>query len=442
MSSLACLIRSAVAALALGGALTCAARSQTVPANAVVFSAGQSDPCCGGTLPVSLAAAEGVPVFFASIIGLTHYGCCPTPDVPPDGTFAFGGTDIDPLGAISGIRLPSRLPLLGVFVGPEEPTGSPPATLDFNTIGLDFDAIEPELNQVFFIGDGRNSAGRLQRFVPPAGASRMFLGFADGSSFMGQPTSYGDNQGALTVLPALGSGLLTYFTFDGDLADSCPAGFSTTINGNPTYVPGMNAAAMRFDGDDWIRVNHGGVLTFDLDDQSFSISCFVRFDDLNSEFTVYQDRFGSNASASYNLSMNASYPRLAEDSWFAPGNYACTASAPSARQWVHVATTFDPLVGKRMYVNGQPVDAVAPPAPGFQPNNHGVLTIGAGWYPSSMQNHLRGDLDDLRIYNRALSADDVRLLAGHQCPGDADRNSTVNFQDITAVLSNFNASCP
>lgn len=247
---------------------------------------------------------------------------------------------------------------------------------------------------------------------------------------------------------SLSDGLIAHFPFDGDAADHGPSAHAAVVNGNPSYVPGMNAGAMRFDGDDWVRVNHGGGLTFDLDANAFSISCFVRFDDFISEFTIYQNRFGDNSPVDYNLSMNISYPRLAQSAWFGSGtnyNYNAIANIPLQKQWIHVATTYEPSIGKVLYVNGMPVDSV-PPAPStageFVPNNHGTLTIGAGWYPDSMQNFLRGDIDDLRIYNRALSADDVRLLAGYQCMGDADRNSAVDFADITAVLVNFSAACP
>lgn len=243
----------------------------------------------------------------------------------------------------------------------------------------------------------------------------------------------------------LTTGLVAHFTFDGDAGDSGPFAYPTIVNGDPVFIPGMNAGALRFSGDDWIRVNHGGGLTFDLDDSAFSVACFVRFDDFSSEFTIYQNRHGSNDPTDYNLSMNASFPRLAQSAWFGSGtnyNYNAIAGIPLQKQWMHLVMTYEPGVGKMLYVNGQVVDTTGPAPAGFTPNTHGVLTIGAGWYPSSMQNHLRGDIDDLRIYNRALSGEDVQLLAGYQCAGDADRNSAVNFADITAVLANFNASCP
>ena len=70
---------------------------------------------------------------------------------------------------------------------------SPPAALDFSSdASRDFQSLSPALRQPFFIGDGRNSSGEVQKFVAPGGATRLFLGTMD---------SYGwsDNHGSFTV---------------------------------------------------------------------------------------------------------------------------------------------------------------------------------------------------------------------------------------------------
>jgi len=59
----------------------------------------------------------------------------------------------------------------------------------------------PLVGQTFFIGDGLTGtgSGAIQQFVVPSGATRLFLGFADGNSFVGQAGFYNDNTGSLTV---------------------------------------------------------------------------------------------------------------------------------------------------------------------------------------------------------------------------------------------------
>jgi hypothetical protein len=85
--------------------------------------------------------------------------------------------------------------LLGVFLGPDQPNLTPPpAALDFTTqAARDHLSLRPLLKQVFFIGDGRTSDGRVQEFIPPAGATRLFLGTMD-------EWSWNDNIGAFSVI--------------------------------------------------------------------------------------------------------------------------------------------------------------------------------------------------------------------------------------------------
>lgn len=71
--------------------------------------------------------------------------------------------------------------LIGVFLGPGQPDAFPaPAALNFSTAASrDFTYLNPELRQIFFIGDGQGTADG-QFFAVPAGATRLFLGTMDG----------------------------------------------------------------------------------------------------------------------------------------------------------------------------------------------------------------------------------------------------------------------
>lgn len=70
--------------------------------------------------------------------------------------------------------------LIAVFVDDNGPSGTAPPGLDFSTpTARNFSELSPQLNQVFFVGDGKDSSGNLQQFVVPPGATRLFFGFAD-----------------------------------------------------------------------------------------------------------------------------------------------------------------------------------------------------------------------------------------------------------------------
>jgi Flp pilus assembly protein TadG len=79
----------------------------------------------------------------------------------------------------SDIRAPINS-VVAVFLNDNVPTGTSPTTLDFSTdTSRDFAALKPQLNQTFFIGDGRRDNGDLQQFVIPPGATRLFIGTMD-----------------------------------------------------------------------------------------------------------------------------------------------------------------------------------------------------------------------------------------------------------------------
>jgi hypothetical protein len=93
---------------------------------------------------------------------------------------------------ISDIRAPIES-LVGVFLTDSAPNlSAPPEKLNFQTLGLDFASLSPELQQLFFIGDGRTADDVVQEFSIPADASRLFLGTMDGFGWW-------NNSGTITV---------------------------------------------------------------------------------------------------------------------------------------------------------------------------------------------------------------------------------------------------
>jgi hypothetical protein len=98
------------------------------------------------------------------------------------------------------------LALTGVFTN-GHPSGSPPASYNYSG-GLGATTFSPQLNQVFFIGDGLtgSNSGSPQRFVVPPNATELWLGFADAVNFTGPPGAYGDNAGSLNVSGTLYKG--------------------------------------------------------------------------------------------------------------------------------------------------------------------------------------------------------------------------------------------
>jgi hypothetical protein len=95
--------------------------------------------------------------------------------------------------------------LVGVFLDDSAPNTTPtPSSLDFSTAASrDFSVLKPQLKQIFFIGDGENSAGVAQQFVAPKGATRLFLAtwdFYEWSNNSGNRTVKVSANGTVTLV--------------------------------------------------------------------------------------------------------------------------------------------------------------------------------------------------------------------------------------------------
>lgn len=199
-----------------------------IPATHNVFGAGLSftGAVGGGSLPQAIDLPPGTNRVLTFSITGSNLSCCGTSG--PHG--GDGGnnlsTYVSSTDTTSGVRHLSRnIFLLGVFLDDDPPTGTAPALKVYyepgDTPSPPAGAVStrlpeypaPSLRQSFFIGDGAALAGipalpTLQRFRVPDGATRLFLGFADGLN-LGDPRFttpspavpgfYGDNTGQITV---------------------------------------------------------------------------------------------------------------------------------------------------------------------------------------------------------------------------------------------------
>lgn len=161
-----------------------------------VFAPGKANPYLAG-MPNGTTAPGGDSAPGQSPLEVTGLGLSTSSYLTfsATGTASYnGGTFYGPDGGpifsrgsengISGARLTTSA-LIGVFLDSQLPTTSAaPADLNFELIGRDFLTLSPMLKQVFFIGDGVTSSSTVQKFYIPTGATRLFLGTADGTQWV------------------------------------------------------------------------------------------------------------------------------------------------------------------------------------------------------------------------------------------------------------------
>jgi hypothetical protein len=199
--------------------------SATVQSTGSIYATGG-----GSTPPTMITLPSGATsIAFNSVTGSITTGCASTEgciilnhgtgDNPndPDGVGAVPAISSNTgTASISGMMAPGAGYLVGLFVPAGGPAGAAPAALDFTSSGLgtSFTSLSPQLDQVFFIGDGLtgNGTGTQQTFNIPTGAVQLWLGISDAGGYVGAPGAYGDNLGTYTVgltVNAPGSGGVT-----------------------------------------------------------------------------------------------------------------------------------------------------------------------------------------------------------------------------------------
>jgi hypothetical protein len=201
------------------------------------------------------------------------------------------------------------------------------------------------------------------------------------------------------------SGIVGMWSFDGpdingtNAYDRSGNGYDGTIT-NAVPGRGKKGQALSFDGDD----DYVDTADIDITDQ-ITVSAWIktsaqgsvsyhRIIDKNYVSSWY---FGSRASGSYNLSI-----------WMSGSERAYTAdNVYSSGQWTHAAFTYDKDAGGtdeiKIYVNGAQV------ATGDYSTAIGInaYPIRIGWSPNGSGNLWNGQIDEIRIYNTALTSDQV-----------------------------------
>jgi hypothetical protein len=201
--TLACFLLAA----AVGSAAP--ARVLRVPSKADLFAAGLSTPPTmgggAGVLPpvVRFAPGPGKVLTFSKVAGHLTWGGG-SPVFGADGDHAQR-SNITSLGGISGLVAPAALFMAGVFLIDAAPAAPAPPRLRVSHPG-NLPTIAPQVQQVFFIGDGRTTAGVTQKFKVPPTATRLYLGFVDAYAFHGTPGYYDDNGGSLVATFRIGRG--------------------------------------------------------------------------------------------------------------------------------------------------------------------------------------------------------------------------------------------
>ncbi|ACY14772.1 LamG domain-containing protein [Haliangium ochraceum] len=140
----------------------------------------------------------------------------------------------------------------------------------------------------------------------------------------------------------------------------------------------------------------------------FSITVWAKAYSYSDYMTVYAKPYGTGSLNSWKLG-NAADGLFFESSDGSGIQYTPTAEALPLQTWAHVAVTWDAQSVKRLYLDGK---LLVEETNEIVFDNNDML-IGVDIDDPSLRYPFDGQLHDLRIYKRALSADEIMLIRGH-----------------------------
>jgi hypothetical protein len=235
----------------------------------------------------------------------------------------------------------------------------------------------------------------------------------------------------------LENGLVARYALDGDLTDDGPNGYNGRAVGAPVYTRGLLGQALRFDGTDDIAQFTGIPST--VFNGTFSASWFMQVDELQ-QYSLMSKRDACTVGNHFDVQLGDGSREEIGFNLSRTGQIGTTTARATAEEgpWIHVAIVRD-ATSARVYVDGR-----AGPSVNVGTLNFSAVTSALAFGGSPCVGTIggprryRGLLDELRVYERALSAAEVgslsRLTSLTVTPGSASPGSR-----ITMAMNNLEA---
>lgn len=219
----------------------------------------------------------------------------------------------------------------------------------------------------------------------------------------------------------ISNGLILHLNFSGNFTDSSANAFSATVGSGVSLTSdrmGSNNSAAAFDGsaNSYISFADNSVLR----PANISVSMLIKPSANTRQYNALMAKrsFAASANEMYNFTLESQSKLVANvkrNSNCVTGTGWETVSSQvntiPSQAWTHVAFTYDSTT-VRIYKNGVLISSVTVSSPGAIDNCTGAeLLVGSAWGTIWNTANFIGLIDDIRVYDRVISNQEVAILS-------------------------------
>ena len=270
------------------------------------------------------------------------------------------------------------------------------------------DEIFPVVNKINFTGPANIIFSKFTGL--PSATGTIILNY--GSIAKGVTI---DNTGSISkasTLPvgglAVSDGLISYWSFDGNATDSVGSN-NGTVNGATltSGIKGLLNTAYSFNAGSNQYINFSNVLGTS---NNLTVVAWIYPSSVSGMQEIVSKWNNGNA-GDFHFYLNGNHLYMARNS--TPGTSAVSGAILSSNTWYQVAGVYDGT-NMTLYVNG--TQSGSPQVSNSESPSSVNFLVGAYYNLSSLSSFFSGSIDSVRIYNRALTADEVTTIYNSEKP--------------------------
>ncbi len=291
--------------------------------------------------------------------------------------------------------------------------------------------------------DSDTTSGAINSGSSPLLIGDFFGGLIDDARIYNRPLSPDEvaNLYRLTTPTGVDTGLKGYWSFNGQdmngttAYDRSGSGNTGTLTNGPITMPGKTGQALDLDGsDDYVTVADNSALDVGTSADLTLTGWFYR-DSFATDDTLIAKRNGiATGDTGYILYIDDATDQLIFEVSDGTDEYSLTSVATfTTAGWNHFAVVWDQdsASGSELYINGVANTATDSGAIGNLDDLSNTLAFRSG-AESDAGNPFDGKLDEIRVYNRTLSASEIQSL--YQQGGGTKVNSAMSNAQGTGRL--------